>query len=417
MNRSIFRAVSLERLSSPDQLDRLLTVTDSKTWMAQFALFGVLGAAILWAYTGRIPQVVSGQGVIVRRGGVLNVVTAGSGVVDKLDVHVGDKIGVHQVVAKVSQPAMTEKLKSAQEALAQARREADRSHAVLEGEAKLEVETIERKRTNAAREITHLEEQAKLARDQVAAQDQLLAWGLVTKQKTIEARQNVASIEDQIANVRAQINELDAQEFSARARISEGDAEKQLRIQDLERNLSEVEKELETEEDVISPYSGEVLEVKILPGATVTAGDPVLSMQPDVQDLKVLLYLPTEQAKDVRPGMDAKISPSMVKPEEFGFIQGTVTYVSDFPVTPAELMRNFENEVLVRTLTNGGPVTELDIEMKEDPATPSGYKWSSRRGPPVNISSGTLCTAQIVKRWQKPITLVLPSLKRAVGST
>ncbi|HVS89398.1 MAG TPA: NHLP bacteriocin system secretion protein [Candidatus Acidoferrum sp.] len=417
MSSSIFRDVSLDRLSSPDELDRLLKVTDSKAWIAQFAIFGLFGLALVWGYNGRLPSVVSGQGVIVRKGGVLNVVAAGSGVVAQLDVDVGDKISARQIVAKVAQPAMLEKLKGAQESLAQARRETHRSHVLLENEANLAVEAIQRKRANAEREITHLEEQAKLAQEQVAAQDELLSYGIVTKQKTIEARQNVASIEDQIANLHAHIKELDAEEFSARAKVLQGDAEKQLQVQDLERNLNAVKKELEIAESVVSPYGGEVLELKLSPGATVAAGDPVLSIQPDVQDLQVLLYLPAAQAKDVKPGMDVEISPSTAKPEEFGFIKGNVTYVSDFPDTPAELMRNFENEVLVKALTNDGPVTEVHVEMQKNPKTHSGYQWSSPGGPTLTLSSGTLCTAEIVTRWQKPITLVLPSLKRALGLT
>jgi HlyD family secretion protein len=248
-------------------------------------------------------------------------------------------------------------------------------------------------------------------------QDELLAYGIVTKQKTIEARQNVASIEDQIASHRAQIKEFDAEEFSARANVQQGDAEKQLQVQDLERSLNVVEKELEIAENVVSPYGGEVLEIKMSPGATVAAGDPILSIQPDVQDLQVLLYLPAAQAKNVKPGMEVEISPSTVKPEEFGFIRGTVTYVSDFPDTSAELMRNFENEVLVKSLTNDGPVNEVHVELQKNPKTPSGYQWSSSHGPSLTLSGGTLCTAEIVTRWQKPITLVLPSLRRAFGLT
>jgi HlyD family secretion protein len=78
-------------------------------------------------------------------------------------------------------------------------------------------------------------------------------------------------------------------------------------------------------------------------------------------------------------------------------------------------MRNFENEVLVRALTNGGPVTELHVEMDKDSKTASGYQWSSLKGPNLMLSGGTLCTAEVVTRWQKPITLVLPSLRRALG--
>jgi NHLM bacteriocin system secretion protein len=178
-----------------------------------------------------------------------------------------------------------------------------------------------------------------------------------------------------------------------------------------------VEKDLEIAGNVISPYRGEVLEVKVSAGATVAASDPVVSIQPDVQDLEVLLYLPAARAKDVRKGMEAMISPSSVKPEEYGFIKGYVSYVSDFPDTPAELMHNFQNEVLVRALTGEGPVTGLHVEMERNPKTFSGYQWSSSRGPNLTLSGGTLCTAEVVARWQRPVELLLPALRKTFGLT
>jgi HlyD family secretion protein len=56
------------------------------------------------------------------------------------------------------------------------------------------------------------------------------------------------------------------------------------------------------------------------------------------------------------------------------------------------------------------------VRIELDPAdTPSGFKWSSRRGPPLEVSSGTLCAAQIVTEHDKPITLVLPIMKEKLG--
>jgi len=415
MSRQIFRKVALESLSSPDQLDRLLKVTDSKSWMSQSALFAILGLTLVWSIEGRLPSVVSGQGVIIRKGGVSNVVSARSGVLAEIYVEVGDKIKAHQHLAKVAQPALQEKLRGAQETLAQARREKDRSHALLEEQAQFEVEAIQRKRANAEREISHLEEQVLLAKEQIAAQDALLAAGIVTKQKTIEARQNLATLEDRIDDFQAQIKELNAEEFSTHAKVLQGDADKELRIQDLQRNLNEIETELDIAGNVNSPYSGEVLELKVSSGDTIAAGEPLVSIQPDTQELQVLLFVPAEQAKNVRTGMAVKISPATVKREEFGFIKGKVAFVSDFPDTPAELMRNFENEVLVKALTEGGPVTEVRVEMERNPKTSSGYLWSSPKGSSVTISGGTLCTAEVVTRWQAPITLALPFLRRFLG--
>jgi HlyD family secretion protein len=415
MNRGIFRAVALDRLSSPDELDRLLRVTDSKAWIAQAAVFGLLILALIWGYTGKLPSTVSGQGVIVRTGGVLNVVAAGSGVVAKLRVNAGDKIAAGQTIATVAQPSIVEKHRNALQMLEQAQRERNRTHVIREQEAKLATAAVIRKRANAEDEIKHLQDQVALAKEQVSAQEQLLAAGIVVKQKAIEARQSLTAIEDRIAGVRAQIQEFDVEEFASRAKVQQGDAEKGSAVQDAERNLHEIDNQLEIAQNVVSPYGGEVLEVKVLPGATVAMGDPIVSVQPDVQDLQALVYLPAAQAKDVHPEMEVKISPSNVKPEEFGFVRGRVVYISDFPDTPAELMRNFQNEVLVKVLTNDGPVTELRVVMLKDPNTPSGYQWSSSKGPNLLLSGGTLCTAEVITRWQKPVTLIFPALRRALG--
>jgi HlyD family secretion protein len=415
MNRGIFRAVALDRLSSPDELDRLLRVTDSKAWIAQAAVFGLLILALIWGYTGKLPSTVSGQGVIVRTGGVLNVVAAGSGVVAKLRVNAGDKIAAGQTIATVAQPSIAEKHRNALQMLEQAQRERNRTHVIREQEAKLATAAVIRKRANAEDEIKHLQDQVALAKEQVSAQEQLLAAGIVVKQKAIEARQSLTAIEDRIAGVRAQIQEFDVEEFASRAKVQQGDAEKGSAVQDAERNLHEIDNQLEIAQNVVSPYGGEVLEVKVLPGATVAMGDPIVSVQPDVQDLQALVYLPAAQAKDVHPEMEVKISPSNVKPEEFGFVRGRVVYISDFPDTPAELMRNFQNEVLVKVLTNDGPVTELRVVMLKDPNTPSGYQWSSSKGPNLLLSGGTLCTAEVITRWQKPVTLIFPALRRALG--
>src|SRR5262249_19113707 len=226
---------------------------------------------------------------------------------------------------------------------------------------------------------------------------------------------NLAAIQDRIAGLRAHLQELEAQQYSVQAKVQQDDAERQAVIQELERNLSAVQKDLDIAGNVVSPYGGEVLEIKIAAGATVATGDSILSIQPDRQDLEVLLYLPSARAKDVRAGMEAKVSPSNVKPEEFGFISGYVTYVSGFPDTPAELMRNFTNEVLVKTRTADGPVTGVHVEMATNTKTASGYQWTSSKGPDLTLTGGTLCTAEVVTRWQKPIELVLPSLRKALG--
>ena len=81
MESNLFRKKSLERLSSPEQLDVIMRVIGPKRWLALAGLFLVLGVVIIWGYAGTIDSKVAGDGIIVRAGTVLNVVTSGAGLV------------------------------------------------------------------------------------------------------------------------------------------------------------------------------------------------------------------------------------------------------------------------------------------------------------------------------------------------
>lgn len=415
MNTRLFRQVSLDRLSSPDELDQILRITGPRQWIALTAVFAVLATAIVWGFTGSITTSATGRGVIVRRGGVLNVVARGNGLVLSLNVKVGDKVTANQVVAGVGQPVLAEKVKAMRQAREEASLERARVLNVRNSSVKLQLDALDRQRANTERQIGELEDQHKLATEQVAAEEQLLAKGLVTKQQAIAAKQKRVDIEDQIAHLHAQIKQFEAQKFGLESQPAQEDAAARDRISVMDRELTELEKELVMAQSVVSPYAGEVLELKVSPGGTVIQGQPILSIQPDAENLELIAYLPSMEAKDARTGMEAQISPATIKREEFGFMKGKIVYVSDYPATPASLMRNFENESLVTALTGSGPVTEIRIALEADRATVSGFRWSNSKGPPVGISSGTLCGVQIVTRRQKAIALVIPYIKEKLG--
>jgi HlyD family secretion protein len=415
MEKTIFRQVSLERLSSPEQLDQILRVTDPRTWVGLIAIFLLLLTTIFWGFKGSITTTASGQGVVVRTGGVLNVVSRGGGLIVDLKVKSGQRIKADQVIATIAQPVLAQRIKFMREALAEALR--DREHALQLhlNSSRLQLEALQRQRTNAELQIEELTEQAKFAAEQTVADEQLVAKGLITKQQAITSKQKLVGIQDQIAGLRAQLKQIDAQKFTIESAPQQDDVQMRERIANSQRELAAAEKELSTAENVVSPYDGEVLELRTSVGSTVGVGEPILSIQPDAQDLELIAYLPSAQAKDTRLGMEVQISPSTIKREEYGFMRGEVEYVADYPATPAALMRNFANETLARTLTATGAMTEVRVSLKHDPKTPSGFRWSTSRGPNIVLTSGTICTVQIVTKRQKPITLLLPYMKEKLG--
>ena len=101
-NREIFRKVSLERLSSPEQLDLLMQVTNPRAWLALVALGTLIGLVVLWGFLGRIPVESTGSAILLKSGGVKNLVATGEGQVTELYIQAGEVITEGMPVAEIA---------------------------------------------------------------------------------------------------------------------------------------------------------------------------------------------------------------------------------------------------------------------------------------------------------------------------
>ena len=386
MSSSIFRKAALERLSSPEQLDIIMRITGPRRWLALAGAFLILGAAVVWGYAGTIDSKITGEGVIMRAGTVLTVVTSGAGLVTGVSVSLGEQVKAHQVVGTVSEPEILEKIRLEREAIDEARAMRARSQSMRQQGAQLQVEALARDEANAQREIQEFQEQAKITAEQIKVDEQLLAKGLITRQQTLQDQQKLVEMNGEVESRRAKIKRIDADRYTARTDPQHFDEEMKTRVAELERSLAGLEQELEMNSSVVSPYAGQVIELKVEPGSVVAAGAPILTIQPEGKSLGVLVYVSSRQAKSIQTGMPVEISPSTVSREEYGYMRGDVVYVGEFPASTEALMRNFQNEPLVRSIMAGGPVTELRVRIENDPNARSGFAWSSSRGPDVKIS-------------------------------
>ena len=413
--KEIFRKVSLERLSSPEQLDHALHVTTPKGWVGLLALFSVLAAALTWGILGSIETTVTGQGLVVRTGGVFNIVSLGSGRVTEAAARVGDAVRKGQVVATVAQPAMLDKLEAAREQLTNA----TSAHLLLKtahaANDRLRLEALNQNRANIRQEIQDTQEQIKLVLEQIPVEESLLQKGLITKQTTLQTKQKLITMRSNIDKLTAQLKQADSDQavMENQSKVEEQDGRR--KIEEMRRNVEAVQRELDRASKVITPWDGRILEEKVYAGALVQAGSPLFNMEALVKHLAIAAYVPSGSAKEVSVGMAVQLSPAGMPSEEFGYVLGHVTSVAEFPVTMEALMRNFENESVARNFMGNGPVSELAVEFDRDAARPDTLKWSSRETPPGKVTSGTICSVRIVTRSQAPITMVLPILKKTLG--
>ncbi|MEB3233583.1 MAG: hypothetical protein VKJ64_21420 [Leptolyngbyaceae bacterium] len=62
---NLFRPESLERLSSPEQLDQLMQIVNSRSWIPLASMGALMGIGLLWSIFGTISITVSGKGLLV----------------------------------------------------------------------------------------------------------------------------------------------------------------------------------------------------------------------------------------------------------------------------------------------------------------------------------------------------------------
>lgn len=415
MAGQIFRKVALERLSSPEQLDQLMRITTPKGWVALISIGVLLACAVLWGIWGTIPDKIMGQGILMKSGGVFNIVSNSTGRVQNLYFDVDDIVYRGQVVARLEQPQVLDQIKSARAKLQELVEERDRITKFGTEEMKLEGESMVQQRQSLRRTITNLEERIKWLKKKIENQKVIVEKGLITKQQLINTQEELSSTRQNIRENRTKLQQLSIKKVQLTNQQKEELAAIEQKINEAGRELEQLQDELNETAKVASPYTGRILEVSVDEGTLINRGKPLMSIElmgKEIKSLEAVLYFPPRDGKKIRLGMAAQVAPSTVKQERYGFIKGMVTYVSEFPSTTQGMMRVLQNEELIRTLSMGAAPIEVRADLIPDHRTPSGYKWSSSKGPPIEIHTGTLCTTTVIVSEQPPYNLVIPLFKK-----
>lgn len=411
----IFRKVALERLSSPDRLDVLMRVTTPGSWIALIALSVLIGAALVWSFLGNIPIVANGKGMLLNRGGVINIVTSGSGQISEIVVRVNEFVRRGQVVARIAQPVLTNELQNTRNELEELKTQHQKLVSFSDKDLLYQLESLGAQGSNLQYSIKELEKRIAFVKIQMTKKESLLEKGLVIPAKVEADRQQLNSLTEQLNALHVRLSDLKTQENALRNRTAISIKESEFKINALQRKISLMENRIAFDSRVVSMASGKVVEIKATPGTVVSVGTPVIGLELADKKIEAVLYVSEAEGKKIKPGMMLDIVPSSVRKEESGSILGLVTYVSEYPATYAGMVNAIGNEQLVQELSRNSAPYAVYADLIPDSYTPSGYKWSSGKGPNMQIDSGTMCSGQITMENKKPISLVIPYMKGILG--
>ncbi len=413
---SIFRQAALERLSSPEQLDRLMHVTNPKGWVALIGLWVVLIFVLFWSVFGRLPTTIAGSGIILSSEGIREVEVLASGVVTELRVRVGDAVSPGDTVARVGQPILRQQVQQAEDRLELLREERGRREDFTSSNASLETEVLDAEREDLTRRQASISDRIHWLEGRVEAEEEALTLGLVTPEAVQNTIQQLEAARAELNGVEMKLQNNDLARLLLSNRSSESIEDVDQRIRTAERDLQALRLQLEQSSIVLSPYAGYIREIRSDVGQLVVSGQSLVSVEMVDSPLQAVVFVPTE-GKRIQPGMEAHVSPVTVKREEYGYLLGTVSFVSPQPATREGMMRTLGNEILVEQLAGMGAPFLVEVDLLTDPDTPSGFQWSSGSGPPGTVDSGTMVGIEVVVEEQRPISLVIPAFRSLLGTS
>ncbi|MGH1518486.1 NHLP bacteriocin system secretion protein [Chryseobacterium sp. JK1] len=415
MSAGFFRKEALEKLSTPEKLDQLIKVTGPKAWIALFTIFIALGTGIGWAILGTVKTKLDAVGVVLG-GEVHEVVATSQGQLIKLNVSLGDQVKEGDIIATIQQPELYQQIEDAKAVLSDRKFEMGKLMAYGSQGSQLEGKLISQNRVSIQGEIEAEKKKMAFLYNQLESENNLLNKGLIVKSQVAGTKQQIDASKNIIERLKGQLAEASSQQHNLGFDLQQKITLQNQRISEAERNLQFLSEKYEIQNKIKSPYDGEVVEVLTDAGGVVVAGTPLFKLKDKgaqkLTSLKGVLYIPSQDGKKIKKGMEAFVVPSTVQPQEYGFIEGQVTYVSDFPITQQGMLTSVKNDQLAKGLLASGPLFEVHVEFKKDAHSYSGYKWTSAKGPNISIKEGTSCNGKITIKQEPPATIVVPAFKK-----
>jgi HlyD family secretion protein len=428
--QQLFRTVALARLASPEQLDQLITITTPAGWVSLLGIGIFLVATLLWGIYGSIPEQVQGQGILLAQGGVVGIQAQSSGRIAKINFEVGDIVEEGQILARIAQDDLLAKIKQAETDLKNLESSFNEKKKTETETGKIQVEKLKQDKINQNQQIKNLEiqlaAQQSFKKQQQEIRDgyqKLASQGIISKGKVFEAENEIVKIDQNINSITLEIerakNQLNAIQVESKKIEGTGAIDELTHEQQVEQaklQLKALQAQFVETSQIVSPYTGKVLEVPKKENDLVSAGTTVFVMEQrgGTSDFEVHVYFPPLTGKQVQKGMKAQIAPSIVKREEYGFLEGTISTVERYPSSFAAIIKTVQNESLAQMLAASGAPIKAVATLIPNKNTITGYQWSSRNGPPIKLDRGTICFVTVTVREQAPIALVIPLFKKYI---
>lgn len=371
-----FLEEALAAHTSPESLDQPLPLLRPSAWALLLGLLVFSGAIVAWSVVGRVPVRIQGRGVLLFPDGLVPVQSPSGGPLQRILAREGQCVRAGQTLAQVDLVQLRGMIDSREQRLQQLRRQHRRASLQAQSERALAAADLER----------------------------LLPY-----------RGSGAIAEETFVDKERQLKRLDG--------LQQAEAQQRLQAMDDE-SLALVRQRAEYHRSsvVVSPVAGCLVEQLVQPGAVVTPGTPLFSLDRHDRRRQIvsLAYFASQDGKRLKPGQRVRITPNTTQAQRHGGIQGRILSLSTLPVSREGLRQRLGLETLVASVqpqTGSGnePLIEAVTSLERNPHTRSGFDWGGGPGPNLTLSPGTSTEVSVLVEYRQPISYVIPLLREISG--
>ena len=122
-------------------------------------------------------------------------------------------------------------------------------------------------------------------------------------------------------------------------------------------------------------------------------------------------FFPIGRGKQIAPGYEIRVDPTSIKRQRYGSLLAEVLTVSEFAITTESLLQIVGNSSVAESFGSVGGVIMVEAKLFSDPSNPTGFIWTSK-SPDFPITEGTTTTARVVVEERRPISFVIPLLRK-----
>ncbi len=423
MKKDIFRKNALQKTLSPMELDRSFVIVSKKSWLALLSLGLLIVLIIYWSFFGKIHERIAASGIIITKQGIYSAYSPANGVVDSVNVSVGDHVQYGDLIATIVLPKDRSEIRSLIDKIDRKKKMSDQ---VIAFNASLNQSNFNQKMQIQESLNTTIE----LLKKQIIWYDEFLeklrgirARGATSEKEYADFRAERDRITMNLVDKMTELKQAENAYLKDKKEINHEELQLYLELIELSEELIEKNNLYRSNSQIISTGTGRVTSVLVEHGMIVDTNQAIVNIndtsESHADNWVLYAYYSLLNSGKIKVGMPVLITPSMVKAEREGSILGVVHSVNNY-VQSAEALnlkyrnKNFSDAIF--KMSNNMPV-EVKIMLTNNSDNFSGFEWTSGSGPNIKIPEGTYCSTSIAVETLRPIEIVFSKFRKMFFGT